>query len=164
MGFLFTFCKWLDHTSMGTAIRDSLWLFPIIETLHIFGIISLVGSTSILDLRLLGFAFRDEPVSKLGRRFLPWAWFGFAVQVITGLLMFSSEAVKMYGNWAFQLKMLLILVAGLNAFVFHSLAYKSVGKWDRDPVAPFSARIAGSVSILLWFAIVAAGRWIAYVV
>lgn len=164
MGFFFTFCKWLDHTSMGTSIRDSLWLFPIIETLHIFGIISLVGSTSILDLRLLGFAFRDEPVSELGRHFLPWAWFGFAVQVITGFLMFSSEAVKMYGNWAFQLKMLLILVAGLNAFVFHSLAYKSVGKWDRDPVAPFSARVAGSVSILLWFAIVAAGRWIAYVV
>jgi hypothetical protein len=157
------FCRWLDHTGMGTAIRESLWLFPVIETLHIFGIIALVGGTSILDLRLMGLTFRDESVTKLAKRFLPWAWFGFIAQVVTGLLMFSSEAVKMYGNWAFQLKMVLILVAGLNAVVFHSLAYQSVGKWDNDPVAPVSARIAGSVSILLWFAIVAAGRYIAYV-
>ena len=78
--------------------------------------------------------------------------------------MFSSEAAKMYGNWAFQVKMLLILIAGLNAIVFHSLAYQSVGKWDNDPVAPLSARVAGTASILLWFGIVAMGRWIAYVV
>ena len=70
----------------------------------------------------------------------------------------------MYSNWAFQIKMLLILVAGLNAIVFHSLAYQSVGKWDNDPVAPLSARIAGTASILLWFGIVAMGRWIAYVI
>jgi Na+-transporting methylmalonyl-CoA/oxaloacetate decarboxylase beta subunit len=163
MHLLFEFCQWLEQTSTGTAIRESLWLFPIIETIHIFGIISLVGSTSILDLRLMGLTFREEPVSKLAKRFLPWAWAGFVVQVVTGLLLFSSEATKMVGNAGFQYKMLMILVAGLNAFVFHSIAYQSVGKWDRDPVAPLSARIAGLLSILLWFGIVAAGRWIAYV-
>jgi hypothetical protein len=157
------FCKWLDHTTVGTAIRESIWLFPVIETLHIFGIIALVGATSILDLRLMGLTFREEPVSKLAVRFLPWAWFGFIVQVVTGLLMFSSEAVKMTLNWAFEVKMLLILTAGINAAVFHFLAYKSVDKWDHDPVAPMSARIAGATSILLWFGIVAAGRYIAYV-
>jgi hypothetical protein len=156
-------CRWLQQTSWATAIRDSLWLFPIIETLHIFGIVALVGSTSILDLRLMGLTFREEPVSKLARRFLPWTWFGFLVQVSTGLLMFASEALKMYGNWAFVMKMILIGVAGVNAFVFHSLAYQSVDKWDNDPIAPVSARIAGAVSILLWFGIVALGRWIAYV-
>lgn len=163
MHLLFEFCQWLEQTSTGTAVRESLWLFPIIETIHIFGIISLVGSTSILDLRLMGLTFREEPVSKLAKRFLPWAWSGFVVQVVTGLLLFSSEATKMVGNAGFQYKMLMILIAGLNAFVFHSLAYQSVGKWDNDPVAPVSARIAGLVSILLWFGIVAAGRWIAYV-
>jgi hypothetical protein len=161
---LLSFCKWLEHTGWAAAIRDSNWLFPIIETVHIFGIISLVGSTSILDLRLMGFTFRDESVSKLAKRFLPWAWFGFIVQVVTGLLMFASEAVKMYNNWAFQLKLLLILVAGVNAAVFHALAHKSVDKWDHEPVAPLSARVAGTLSILLWFGIVALGRWIAYVV
>jgi hypothetical protein len=164
MGEFLVFCRWLDHTAVGTAIRESLWLFPIIETLHIFGIISLVGGTSILDLRLMGLTFRDEPVTKLAGRFLPWAWFGFIVQVVTGLLMFSSEAAKMSSNWAFQIKILLILIAGVNAIVFHFLSYQSVGKWDRDPIAPLSARIAGTASILLWFGIVAMGRWIAYVI
>ena len=163
MHIFLDFCRWLQQTSWATAIRDSLWLFPIIETLHIFGIVALVGSTSILDLRLMGLTFREEPVSKLARRFLPWTWFGFLVQVSTGFLMFASEALKMYGNWAFVMKMILIGVAGVNAFVFHSLAYQSVDKWDNDPIAPVSARIAGAVSILLWFGIVALGRWIAYV-
>ena len=163
MHLIFVICQWLEHTSVGTAIRESLWLFPVIETVHIFGIILLVGGTSILDLRLMGLTFREEPVTKLARRFLPWAWAGFIIQVTTGLLMFASEATKMYINTAFQIKMLMILAAGVNAFVFHSLAYQSVGKWEKDPVAPLSARIAGLVSILFWFGIVAAGRWIAYV-
>src|SRR6202521_3967389 len=163
MQFIITICQWLEQTAVGTNIRESLWLFPVIETVHIFGIILLVGATSILDLRLMGLTFRDEAVSKLAQRFLPWAWAGFLIQVTTGLLLFSSEATKMYGNLAFQIKMLMIVAAGLNAFVFHSLAYQSVGKWDKDPVAPMSARVAGLISILFWFGIVAAGRWIAYV-
>jgi hypothetical protein len=154
----------MQHVGWGVAIRESEWLFPIIETLHVFGIIALVGSTSILDLRLMGLTFRDEAVSKLASRFLPWSWFGFITQVVTGLLMFASEPIKMYGNWAFWVKMVLIVVAGLNATIFHMLAYQSVDKWDKDPVAPISARIAGTVSILLWFGIVGLGRWIAYVV
>jgi hypothetical protein len=163
MHLIFAICQWLEQTSIGTVIRESLWLFPVIETVHIFGIILLVGGTSILDLRLMGLTFRDEAVSKLARRFLPWAWAGFIIQVTTGLLMFSSEATKMYVNRAFQVKMLLIVAAGVNALVFHSLAYQSVGKWDKDPVAPMSARVAGLISILFWFGIVAMGRWIAYV-
>ncbi len=163
MHLIVAICLWLEQTRLGTSIRESLWLFPIIETIHIFGIISLVGSTSILDLRLMGLTFRDEPVSKLAKRFLPWAWAGFLIQVTTGLLLFSSEATKMYGNIGFDIKMLLIAVAGINAIVFHSIAYQSVGKWDNDPVAPLGARVAGLLSILLWFGIVAAGRWIAYV-
>jgi hypothetical protein len=163
MHLISVICHWLEQTSVGTAIRESLWLFPVIETVHIFGIILLVGGTSILDLRLMGLTFREEPVTKLAKRFLPWAWAGFIIQVTTGLLMFASEATKMYVNTAFQIKMLMILAAGVNAFVFHSLAYQSVGKWEKDPVAPLSARIAGLISILFWFGIVAARRWIAYV-
>jgi len=164
VGHLITaFCGWLEYTLVGKHVRESLWLFPVIETVHIFGIILLVGATSILDLRLMGLTFRDEAVSKLGGRFLPWAWAGFLIQVCTGLLLFSSEASKMVMNYAFLIKMSLIVVAGINAFVFHEISYKSVGKWDNDPVAPLAARAAGLISILLWFGIVAAGRWIAYV-
>lgn len=159
---LFTFCQWLEYTSLGTAMRESAWLFPTVETVHLFGIISLVASTSILDLRLLGLILRRESVSKLAARCLAWAWGGFAVQVATGFLLFSSEATKMYGSRVFQIKMLLILLAGVNALVFHVLAYRRAAAWDDAPVTPSSARLAGFVSILLWFAIVAAGRWISY--
>jgi hypothetical protein len=159
---LFTFCQWLENTSLGTAVRESGWLFPTIETVHLFGIISLVASTSILDLRLLNLALRRESVSKLAAKCLAWAWGGFSVQVVTGFLLFSSEATKMYGSRVFQIKMLLILLAGLNGLVFHVIAYRKVAEWENAPVTPLSARFAGGLSILLWFGIVAAGRWISY--
>src|SRR6202795_1072194 len=143
MHFIIAICEWLEQTAVGSSVRESLWLFPIIETVHIFGIILLVGATSILDLRLMGLTFRDESVSRLAGRFIPWALAGFLIQVTAGLLLFSSEATKMYGNMGFEIKMLLILVAGINAFVFHSIAYQSVGKGDNDPVGPPSARAAG---------------------
>ena len=84
MHFIYSICVWLEQTSVGISVRDSTWLFPIIETIHIIGIAMLVGSTSILDLRLMGLTYREQPVSKLAWRFLPWAWVGFVLQVITG--------------------------------------------------------------------------------
>lgn len=163
MHTLYLFCQWLNNSALGMAVHNSAWQFPVIETIHLFGLILLVGSTSILDLRMLGVAFKEGAVSKIAHRCLPWTWAGFGIQVITGFLLFSSEAVRMYGNEAFRLKMLMIALAGVNALVFHVVAYKSVGKWEHDPVAPLSARFAGTLSIVLWFGIVAAGRWIAYI-
>ncbi|MGH9739704.1 MAG: DUF6644 family protein [Candidatus Acidiferrales bacterium] len=162
MHTLYSLCYWLQNTLMGSSIHNSVWLFPVIETLHLFGVVILVGSASVLDLRLMGAAFKDYTVSTVAERFLPWIWAGFVVQVVTGILLFSSEAAKMYGSDVFRVKMLLVAAAGLNALVFHVLAYRSVGKWEKDPVAPLSARFAGTFSILLWFGIVGAGRWIAY--
>ncbi|MGH9717396.1 MAG: DUF6644 family protein [Candidatus Acidiferrales bacterium] len=162
MHILYSFCFWLEHSLMGRSIHNSAWMFPMIETVHLFGVVVLVGSASVLDLRLMGVAFKDYTVSMVAERFLPWIWAGFAIQVATGVLLFSSEATKMYGSDVFRVKMLLIAAAGINALVFHLLAYQSVGKWEQDKVAPLSARFAGTFSILLWFGIVGAGRWIAY--
>ena len=163
MPWLAAWCVWLEHTSMAIWVRDSPWGFPVIETVHLFGIVSLVGSTSVLDLRFWGVLFKDEPVSSLIGRLVPWAWAGFAVQVVTGFFLFSSEATRCYGNHAFELKMALILLAGVNMLVFHTTTYKRVTHWDCDPVSPPGAKFAGLFSILLWFGIVAAGRFIAYV-
>jgi hypothetical protein len=160
---MLSLCRWLEHTSVGTSVRESLWLFPTIETLHLFGIVLLVGSTSALDLRLLGLSMRGQSVSKLAARLLPWAGVGFAVQIVTGILLFSSEAAKCYINIAFRMKMLMILLAGVNAIVFHYTAYRSVGKWDDAARTPIGAKVAGTLSILFWFGIVAAGRWIAFI-
>jgi hypothetical protein len=154
---------WIDHTTIGTAIRQSAWLFPLIETFHLFGIVSLVASTSILDLRLLGAGpLRHWPVSKLTERLLPWAWWGFAVQLISGLLMTSSESLKNYHNPAFRLKMLLILLAAGNFWLFHATSYRRVAEWENDRRSPVAARLAAVFSLVLWFGIVAAGRYIAY--
>jgi Family of unknown function (DUF6644) len=159
---LFAFCQWIGKTRLGHHMADSAWLFPVIETVHIFGVIALVGSTSFLDLRLMGLAFKQDPVSKLADRYLVWAWGGFAVQVITGFLLFTAKAVDMYNSDPFRVKLALIVLAGINVLIFHATTYRSVKSWDNDPVAPLGARIAGLASLVLWFGIVGAGRWIAY--
>ncbi len=145
------FCQWLYSSGMGTAIRQSIWVFPIIETVHVLGIALLVGTVSILDLRLLGLILKREPVSAIAQQILPLTWAGFAVMFITGFLLFAAEAADCYGNMAFRIKMLLIPLAGLNALVFH-----------RNPVTRWRARMAGGFSMSLWIGIICAGRAIAY--
>jgi hypothetical protein len=156
-------CKWLEQSWVGGGVRESLWLFPAIETVHLLGMAALVGTITVFDLRLLGWVLRRERVSELGGRLLPWAWAGFAVQVITGVVLFSSEAVKVYGNPAFRVKMVLILLAGAHALIFHWGVERDVAVWDASAVLPAKAKVAGGISILLWFGIVAAGRFIGFV-
>jgi hypothetical protein len=144
-------------------VRQSLWLFPAIETVHLLGMSALVGTIAVFDLRLMGWAMRKQRVTDLAHRLFPWAWAGFAVQVITGAMLFSSEAVHMQRNPAFRLKMLLILLACVHALVFHLTVYRSVAKWDESAVPPLGAKVAGAVSIVLWIGIVAAGRFIGFV-
>ena len=157
------FCKWLEETYVGGSIRQSLWLFPAIETVHLIGMALLVATITVVDLRLLGWTRRSERVSEVAGRLLPWAWVGFAVQVITGVLLFSSEAVKVYGNPAFRLKLVLIFLAALHALLFRWTVYRNVASWDESSATPLSARISGCISMLLWAGIVTAGRFIGFV-
>ena len=159
---LLPFCKWLEQTSLGAAVRESLWLFPAIETLHLLGMAALVGTIAVLDFRLLGWVMRRERFSQLAGRLLPWAWVGFATQVVTGGLLFSSEAVKVYTNPAFRLKLLLILLAGVHALIFHWTVYRDVATWDDSAVLPMGAKVSALVSVVLWIGIVAAGRFIGF--
>lgn len=160
---MLSFCKWLEQTSVGASVRESLWLFPAIETLHLLGMAALVGTIAVFDLRLLGWIMRRERVSELAGRLLPWSWAGFAVQALTGALLFTSEAVKIYTNPAFRVKMLLIFLTGLHALIFHRTIYRDVATWDASAVLPAGAKVAGFVSIVLWVGIVAAGRFIGFV-
>src|SRR5258705_13126312 len=100
---LLGWCQWLESTPAAAIMRDSTWIFPAVETVHLIGIVLLVGSTSVLDLGLLGFALNRTPISKLTGRVLPWAWIGLAIQLLTGVLLFASEATKTYPNAAFRL-------------------------------------------------------------
>src|SRR5258708_40316210 len=124
--WVFHFCQWLDQTSFGHEMRESLYLFPVIETLHVFGIVSLVTAAFLLDLRLFGVGpMKDEPVSKLAKWILPWVWSGFVIQFVTGTLMFSAEATRAALNSLFWLKMFMIIVAGGNALRFDTTMYKN---------------------------------------
>jgi len=160
---MLAFCKWLEQTSVGASIRQSLWLFPAIETMHLLGMAALVGTVAVLDLRLLGWLLPGERVSTLERRLRGWTWLGFGIQAVTGALLFSSEATKIYTNPAFRLKLLLLLFAGLHALIFHLTIYRNVAAWDESAVPPLGAKLAGSVSLLLWIGVVAAGRFIGFV-
>ena len=160
---MFSLCQWLDQTYVGSAIRQSLWLFPAIETVHLLGMALLVVTVIAFDLRLLGLMFLRARVSDLKRTLLPWSWAGFGIQVVTGFLLFSSEAVKVYANPAFRLKMLLILLAGIQVLLFQQIGLRKLPDWDSSPSTPNSAKLAGCISLLLWLGIVAAGRFIGFV-
>lgn len=157
------FCQWLEQTSVGAAIRQSLWLFPAIETIHLLGMSALLGTITLLDLRLLGWALPQRRVSELAARLIPLAWLAFAVQVVTGVLLFSSEAVKIYANPAFRLKMLFLALAGIQALIFQSLVSRKLPAWDDRPSPPVVAKVMGAISVLLWIAVVTAGRFIGFV-
>jgi hypothetical protein len=156
-------CKWLEQTSIAASVRESLWLFPIIETVHLLGMAAFLAIVVAFDLRLLGWALRRQSVSDMAGRLFPWAWTAFAMQVITGALLFSSEAVRVSTNPAFKVKMILIGLAGIHALIFHWLVYRDVRNWDDSSMLPAKARIAGLISILIWIGVVAAGRFIGFV-
>ena len=153
---------WLETTAMAVAMRESVWLYPAVETAHILGFVVLVGAAAMFDLRLLGLS-RAISVTGMARHLLPWARLGLALAAPTGLLMFMTEATTTASNPAFQLKLALIGAAILNAGVFHRWAFKSVKYWDRDAPSPPAAKAAGAISLALWTTVIACGRLIAYV-
>jgi hypothetical protein len=152
---------WLQDLNFPTEIRESVWLFPTIETVHVLALVLVVGSIMTVDLRLLGFANRERAFSELAGEMLPWTWVAFAVAASAGLLMFSSKALIYYGNIPFRIKMCCLLLAGINMALFHWLGTRHLETWDRMQ-PPKLARFAGGASLLLWITIVAAGRWIGF--
>lgn len=151
----------IEASALGLAMRQSLWLYPIVETLHIVGIALLVGSIAVLDLRLLGLS-RAIPVRKLAAHVLPWTLGSFALIVPSGLAMFVAHAGDFLSNPTFVLKICLIFAAGVNAAVFHAGALRTAEAWDVDAAPPAAARIAGALSLALWVSVIACGRFLAY--
>ena len=141
---------------------ESLYVWPLLESTHVLSLGLFVGTAVMNDLRLLGWTMREVPVSEVTGRLLPWTRIGFAVMLTTGLLLFYSSPVRYYHNIFFRFKVLLLIVAGLNAFVFHRGIHRRVAEWDNDKKLPRAARVAGAVSLIAWALIVVSGRLIAY--
>jgi hypothetical protein len=152
---------WLETTGFAVAMRQWLWLYPIVEIVHIVGFVVLVGAAFMFDLRLLGLS-RGLPVSATADHLLRWSRLSLFLVVPSGLAMFVAHATEMATNPAFQLKLSLIAAAFLNAGVFHRFPFRAVGDWDTEIPAPLPARLAGVLSLVLWTGVIACGRLLAY--
>jgi hypothetical protein len=159
---LLGFCQWLGSTEGSIALHESIWAYPIIESLHVLTLCVFLGLTVMLDLRLLGVTMVRTPASEVAGRLLPWTIAGFAVMVTTGALLFYAIPVKTYLNIFFRIKVALLVLAGVNVAVFQLTIWRSMDQWDVDPVPPLRARLAAGVSLVLWAGVVVAGRMIAY--
>jgi uncharacterized protein DUF6644 len=155
-------CQFLYDSRIGSGIRESVWVFPIVEGTHLLGIALSVGLLCWFDLRLLGLTLRDQRVSKVWQQVMPVAFVGFALMLVSGLLLFWAEAITAYHSVHFWVKVALLILAGINALTFETTAHRNMAEWDSAPVPPLRARMTGAISLILWTAIIITGRTMAY--
>ena len=154
--------QWMQNSDIGTGIRESIWLFPIVETTHVLALALSVGVLIWFDLRLMGWGMKHQPVSQVHKQVMPLAFIGFVIMFLSGVLLFWSEAEKCYLSWFFRAKVIFLILAGLNAAIFELATKKSIEDWDKYPTPPIKARMAGLFSIISWTAVIVAGRATAY--
>ena len=154
--------EWLEGLAWTTAIRESTWGYPAVETAHVASIVAFAGLVIVMDLRLVGVAFTQAPPAQIQRRLFPWQIAGLVASTATGLLLCFIDPLRYYRNVFFWVKLALLGLAGLNALGFHFRTFRRAGRWDEDPEVIATARLSGAISLLLWFATIVSGRLIAY--
>lgn len=156
MGFL----EWLQFSPVGNFVATTLWAYPFFETVHSIGMALLMGSLGLVNLRVLGYKM-DLPL--LGtRELLPIAWLGFTLNAISGLLLFTSDAVYFFNSYTFRIKMVLILLGGINAYVLGLNVFQRARDAGGDFVPSAGAKAVAASSLVFWVGAVVAGRLIAY--
>ena len=151
----------IEALPLAAAMRHSLWLYPIVEIIHILGFVVLAGSVAMLDLRLLGLS-KTIPVTALARHILPWTLGALLLVLPSGLLMFIAHASDFISNPAFITKLTLLSLAAGNALWFHLGPYQSVGTWQTKLSPPIAAEASAALSLLLWLGVICCGRLLAY--
>jgi hypothetical protein len=159
---LLPFFEWIQDTAIGTSIRESIFVFPIVETIHVIGLALSVGLILITDLRLTGIVMAGERPVDIIRPLKVLMITGFVLMFSSGALLFWAEAAKCYKSPAFRFKMIFLLLAGLNALYFESTLGRNTAAWSAATVLPSRARLAGWLSLICWIAVISFGRWTAY--
>lgn len=159
---LLDICQWLYDTPLSTGIRESINAYPMLHFAHILSNSLMFGTIAFLDLRLLGFGLRLRRVSDVAAQILPWTWLGWTAMFVSGAGIFISDPLRYYGSSLFWAKMGLMLLAAVNALIFHSTAYKRVRDWDLNLPTPPRARMAGAISLSTWIAVIFVGRFVGY--
>jgi len=153
---------WLQRTSLATGIRDSLLLFPLLESIHVIGLALVFGTIAIIDLRLLGVASSQRSFQRMASDIMKWTWAAFAITALTGVLMFITNATVYFHNVYFRVKIALLVLAAINVLVFELTARRVVHQWDKSPSAPPAGRVAATVSLVVWIAVIVTGRMIGF--
>jgi hypothetical protein len=159
---LVSFFRWLADLQWSVDLHESQYAYPILESIHVWVMAFFFGLVAMFDLRLLGWIMRSVPLSEVIRRLQPWTIAAFVLMVVSGTLLFFAIPLRSYQNIFFRTKMLLLLLAGLNIWIFHSHVFPSVVGWDGKGVPPRAARTAGALSLALWIGVIFSGRMIAY--
>ena len=159
---LASFLQWLYNTPFSITMRESLWAEPIVETIHVLTLTLFLGFAVLLDMRLLGVAMKRRRMSEVLGQLNPWLFGGFAVMIVTGVLLFCADPIAFYSTTVFKVKMIMLVLAVLNVLIFNATVGRKIAEWDLSPTTPGGAKLAAVVSLVLWVFIISAGRWIAY--
>jgi hypothetical protein len=152
--------EWLEGLAWTTALRESPFGYPLIETSHVACIVVFAGLVIMMDLRLVGVAFTQAPLAQIQRRLFPWQMAWFVPSTATGILLFCVDPLRYYRNVLFLAKLVFLALAGLNALAFHLKTYRRAAEWDEDPQVIATARLAGAASLLLWSLTIVSSRLI----
>lgn len=153
--------QFLENNAVADVVRSSLWAYPLLESVHLIGLAFVVGAVAMLDLRLVGLS-KALPVRGLAAHILPWVRIAFVLVAISGFLLYMSDAEYYTFKPVFWVKIGLIVIAGLNAFLFHRGIYEKVDNWNENNPMPARVRLTGSISLLVWMGVIVAGRLLAY--
>lgn len=152
----------IEASGMGEWMRMSLKAMPVVESIHVFTAAVVFGTILIVDLRLLGFPSTRRAFTRISDELTRFTWGAFLISVVTGVLMFAANASTYYGNTAFRIKMLALLLAGANMAVFELVTKRGVASWDKDVATAPAARFAGAASIVIWAFVIFVARWIGF--
>lgn len=153
---LFHLFQWIENSGLGEAIRESKWLFPVIESVHLLGLAVIGGAVLVVDLRLMGFGMRRQSVRQIARDVQPWLIGSLIVMLISGSLLFTSEAIKCYYHGAFWMKMTSLFLAILFTFTIRRSVTMA------DGIGMVRSRVVAVVSLVLWSGVGIGGRWIGF--
>jgi hypothetical protein len=154
------FCDWLSNTPVSLKIQTILWIIPAVQTIHILSVSFVMASMAMLDLRLMGIAGKRQSISQMVARFVPWVWRVLLILLATGTILTIGEPERELLNWAFRTKMAMVATVSLVTLLVQQVNKRDAAFWENHRLG---AVAAGAASLLLWVAIVTAGRWIAYV-
>lgn len=159
---LLQFATWLAEQPVSIGLHESFYLYNWVETAHVMTLTVSLGMLAVIDLRLLGLCFANVPASIVAQRLDKPMLIGFGVMLITGLLLYTAIPVRTTQSLWFRLKMILLLAACINAWLFRRKMVDAAPTWDREPKPPRRMRIAGGLSLALWSGVIVTGRFIAY--